>query len=113
MNARRRFLLILLIAAAVAWTVREVPGFDSLPLIDDDTNIFFNPHIGTPSAARIRWMFGDVSYVHRYMPLGWLGFSIIYVFSGLNPAGYHIAGAGLHLLNALLLFLALERLLRR
>ena len=109
----RRFLLAALIVVAAAWTVREIPGFGALPLIDDDTNIFFNPHIGRPRFARFGWMFGDVDYVHRYMPLGWLGFSVVYALSGLNPAGYHIAGAGLHLANAILLFLALERLLGR
>jgi hypothetical protein len=58
-------------------------------------------------------MFTDMGYVHRYMPLGWLGFSLVYSFSGLDPSGYHAAGIALHCANALLVFAVLGRLLAR
>jgi hypothetical protein len=113
MTVSLRALFATLIIAAVAWTTREVTNFGFLPLVDDDVNIFYNPHMGAPDAARLHWMFSDFSYVHRYMPLGWLGFSLAYSFSGLDPWGYHMADIVLHGANALLVFLALELLLGR
>ncbi|HEY4990115.1 MAG TPA: hypothetical protein VII09_09925, partial [Opitutaceae bacterium] len=113
MTAGLRALFITLILAAVAWTVREIPGFGYLPLVDDDVNIFFNPHLGAPGASTLLWMATDSSYVHRYMPLGWLGFSVVFSLSGLDPAGYHLAGLAFHALNAVLLFFILEQLLLR
>jgi tetratricopeptide (TPR) repeat protein len=113
MSVRLRILLAALVLAAVAWTTREIPGFGFLPLVDDDVNIAFNPHLGAPDAARLHWMFTDFSYVHRYMPLGWFGFAAAYAFSGLDPVGYHVAGILLHAANALLVFAILCRLLAR
>jgi hypothetical protein len=113
MTVSLRALFITLILAAVAWTTREVTSFSFLPLVDDDVNIFYNPHLGAPDAARLRWMATDFSYVHRYMPLGWLGFSVVYAVTGLDPWGYHAAGVLLHAANAVLVFLILEQLLRR
>ncbi len=113
MSARLRALVVLLLLCATAWTFRQVPAFGALPLVDDDTNIFFNPHLSAPGVHSIRWMFTNLDYVHRYMPLGWLGFSVVYVLSGLDPAGYHIANLALHGLCAWLLFLLVARLLGR
>jgi hypothetical protein len=113
MTVSLRALFVTLILAAVAWTTREVTNFSFLPLVDDDVNIFYNPHLGAPDAARLRWMATDFSYVHRYMPLGWLGFSVVYAVTGLDPWGYHAAGVLLHAVNAVLVFLILEQLLRR
>jgi hypothetical protein len=113
MTAGLRALIIALILTAVAWTAREIPGFGFLPLVDDDVNIFFNPHMGAPDASRLHWMATDFSYVHRYMPLGWLGFSLVYSFSGLNPQGYHVAGVLLHGANSVLVFLVMGQLLLR
>jgi len=95
------------------WTFREVVAFEALPLVDDDTNIFFNPHLSRPSGPALAWMFSNLDYVHRYMPLGWLGFSVVYTYSGLDPMGYHGANLALHALDAWLLFTVVARLLGR
>jgi protein O-mannosyl-transferase len=113
MTAGLRALFITLILAVVAWTTREIPGFGFLPQVDDDVNIFLNPNLGAPDAARLHWMATDFTYVHRYMPLGWLGFSLVYAAAGLNPAAFHVAGIALHAANSILLLLLLEHLLRR
>lgn len=113
MTSRLRTLLVLLILSASVWTFREVVGFGSVPLADDDTNIFFNPHLSNPDGPTLRWMFTNLDYVHRYMPMGWFGFSVVYGFSGLDPSGYHAADILLHALNAWLLFLLIHRLLQR
>ena len=113
MTVSLRALFVTLIIAAVAWTTREVTGFGFLPLVDDDVNIFYNPHLGAPDAGRLRWMASDMGYVHRFMPLGWLGFSLVYSVSGLDPWGYHAAGVLLHCGNAVLVFIVLGQLLAR
>jgi hypothetical protein len=77
---------------------------------DDDYNILFNPHLGSLSLERVQWAFGDWSYARRCMPLGWLGFSAVFSFAGLNPAGYHLANLALHAANSLLYFIVLRRL---
>ena len=77
---------------------------------DDDYNILFNPHLGPLSWERLQWAFGDWTYARRCMPLGWLGLSAVFSVTGLNPAGYHLAGLGFHLANALLFFAVLRQL---
>src|SRR4051812_19563619 len=106
------FLCGVLIALAAAWNCREVPGFDFLAW-DDDINIVFNPHLGPPTTQNVAWMLTDASYMRRYVPVGWLGFSAIYSVSGLSPDGYHVVNVGLHALNAALLYLVLWRLVAR
>jgi hypothetical protein len=113
MTVSLRALFITLLLAAVAWTTREITSFGFLPLVDDDVNIFYNPHLGAPDPSRLHWMATDFSYVHRYMPLGWLGFSLVYAVTGLDPWGYHAAGVLLHAVNAILVFLVLDQVLRR
>jgi hypothetical protein len=87
---------------------RRVGTFDFVAF-DDDYNLLFNPHLGPLSLERVHWAFSDWQYARRCMPLGWLGFSAIFSLSGLNPAGYHLAGLGLHATNTLLFFVLLRR----
>jgi tetratricopeptide (TPR) repeat protein len=102
----------LLLTVVVTWTARAVPDF-AFVAWDDDINILFNPHLGPPGAATLKWMWTDGSYMRRYVPLGWLGLSSVYEVSGLRPAGYHTANLGFHVLNTLLLFGVLRALVLR
>jgi hypothetical protein len=111
-RARLTWRWALLLAVVALWQARDVPGFDFVAM-DDDINILFNPHLGPPSADTLQWMFTDPAYMRRYVPLGWLGFSVVYAFSGLSPAGYHVAGVGLHALNTVLVFLVMLAVVRR
>ncbi len=101
----------LLIAAALALNMR-VLDFGFLYLRDDDLNVALNPHMGGLGAERLRWMFTDWSYVRRYIPLGWLGFSATYQAAGLDPLPYHAAGLGLFALNTALVFALVLHVLR-
>jgi hypothetical protein len=97
--------LVLGLALAVTtlagfWPAR---GFDFVRF-DDDINIYNNPHLGELTWARLGWMFNDADYMPRFMPLGWLSLVEIFGWSGLDPAGYHLAGIVLHTFNALLVF---------
>ena len=102
----------LLVAVVACWQVRDVAGFDFVAL-DDRINLVFNPHLGPPSRETLTWAFTDTSYMRRYVPLGWLGFSLVYGFSGLSPVGYHVANLALHIANSTLVFTLLFILLRR
>jgi hypothetical protein len=113
-RATRRTTLwcVLLLALVTAWNVRAVIGFDFVAM-DDDINVYFNPHLGPPGTATLKWMFTDAAYTRRYMPLGWLSFSAVYGFSGLSPVGYHVTNLVFHVVNTLVLFVLSRRLLRR
>ena len=78
---------------------------------DDDISVYQNPHIQGLDWARLGWMFSDASYAMRYEPLNWLGYALIYQFSGYTPLGYHLANLVLHCLNTVLLFGVVRRLL--
>lgn len=110
---RLRFLLATLLVVATAWTAREIPGFDYALLMDDDTNILFNSHLGELDGARLGWMFTDIRYVARYMPLGWLSFNFVVTWAELSPLACHLAGVCFHALNAVVVFGCLLRLIRR
>lgn len=111
-SVRLTGLWIALVVLAVFWTGREIPNFDYALLMDDDTNILFNEHLGELDGARLWWMFTDMSYVARYMPLGWLSFNLVAAWSDLSPMPCHIAGVVIHAINAVMVLLCLRRLLR-
>lgn len=81
-------------------------------LWDDHINIVENPHL-QPTWENLRWMFSDVSYMRRYVPLAWLNWSIEAALFGLTPQSAHAGNILLHAANAVLVFLLLQRLLVR
>src|SRR5579872_1267059 len=93
----------LLVMVATLWVSAKALGF-GLAAFDDDINITFNPHLGPPTREMLRWLSTDIDYVRRYIPLGWLAFSVIYAFSGLSALGYHLAAVGFHVANAGLVY---------
>lgn len=97
-------LLVGALAFMLFWPARN---FDFV-MFDDDINIFRNDHIGLLNAKRIIWMFSDLSYVRRYMPLGWLSFCTVVELNGFSPKGFHIAGIAIHAINASLYFIVLQ-----
>lgn len=103
---------VLLVAVAACWQVRDVAEFDFVEF-DDGINIVFNLHLGPLSWDTVAWAFSDMEYMRRYVPFGWLGFALVYGFSGLSPAGYHVAGAAAHIVSAVLVCLILVTVLRR
>lgn len=102
----------LLVAVLACWQAQPVIDFDFVEF-DDGINVVFNPHLGPLSRETIAWAFTDMDQMRRYVPLGWLGFAAVYGVSGLSPAGYHAAGAMLHVVNSVLVYAILLWLLRR
>jgi hypothetical protein len=79
---------------------------------DDPVSIYLNPHIQHLDRASLRWMFTDVRYNPRYMPLTWLDWALTYRLVGLQPFAYHLGSVLLHAANALLLFGLIRRFQR-
>jgi hypothetical protein len=102
----------LLVAVVAFGQVRNVAEFDFVEF-DDDINIVFNQHLGPVSRDTVVWAFSDLEHMRRYVPVGWMGFALVYGFSGLTPSGYHVAGAAVHIVSAMLVFLILLTVLRR
>ena len=96
------------VAAAVglvAWFVFHNAIRGSMLQWDDDINLQGNVHLRALTAANIRWMFTDSTYVRRYVPLGWLAFAVDYRFFGPGPRSYHVLNLALHSADSALVFL--------
>ena len=63
-----RWVFCLLIFSIVA-VVFQSARHGAFLLWDDNINIVANPHLREFSAEKLRWMFTDVSYMRRYVPL--------------------------------------------
>jgi tetratricopeptide (TPR) repeat protein len=75
--------------------------------LDDPFVIVRNPHIASFSLANLRWMWG-LHWAHWY-PLTWMSLALDHAVWGAGPAGYHLTSIALHVLNAALVFLLVER----
>ena len=78
---------------------------------DDDLNLTANPHIRSLNGESLRWMFTDVTYVRRYLPLAWLNWAVNIQLTGLSSRAFHLGNLLLHTANALLVWLLIARLL--
>ncbi|MGD0814440.1 MAG: tetratricopeptide repeat protein [Verrucomicrobiota bacterium] len=77
---------------------------------DDPIFVTANPHVrGGLSWAGFIWAFTtcDASIWH---PLTWLSYLVDSELYGMNPGGFHVTNALLHLANSILLFLLLQRM---
>ncbi|MFA5262289.1 MAG: hypothetical protein WC378_00580 [Opitutaceae bacterium] len=105
-----RLLLGAGLVAGCIFIYHRLPEFDFVAF-DDDINITLNSHLGPPSMESVRWMFSDFTTILRYMPLGWLSYSLIFTAGGLDPMWYHSVVLALHILNALLACLLAQRVI--
>jgi len=76
---------------------------------DDPSYVTQNDHVRTGlSWANIRWAFESIEAANWH-PLTWLSHMLDCQLFGLNAAGHHAVSAGLHAVNAMLLFFLLDR----
>jgi tetratricopeptide (TPR) repeat protein len=84
-------------------------GYDFVAY-DDDKYIYENPILKTGlSGPNLAWAFRTFYFANWY-PLTWISYLADVQFFGLNPGEMHAANVLLHVLAALLLFLALLRM---
>jgi Tfp pilus assembly protein PilF len=79
---------------------------------DDDINIYANPHIRELNWNTVRWMFTDTSYTPRYRPLNWMSWAVLYHWFGPKGAPFHVALLAVHIVNGVLVFVLVLKLLK-
>jgi protein O-mannosyl-transferase len=102
--------VVVLLGTAIFATFHPALTAEFVPW-DDDLNISANPHIRTLHWESLCWMFTDVAYARRYMPLAWLNWAINCQFTGLDATSFHVGNLLFHSANAALVFLLIWRLL--
>ena len=79
---------------------------------DDDLCVYQNAHVKAGiSPASLKWAFTSFSLFY-WQPLVWLSHMLVCQFFGLNAGPPHLVNAGLHAMNAVLLFLLLLSMTR-
>ncbi|HED65718.1 MAG TPA: hypothetical protein ENJ09_09210, partial [Planctomycetes bacterium] len=107
--ARRALLAIALFAGTFAlYSATRHNGFVAY---DDGTYVAQNEHIADGlSLGAVRWAISSTTYACNWHPLTWISHMIDVSLFSMDPAGHHLHAAGLHALNAALLFLVLASL---
>jgi tetratricopeptide (TPR) repeat protein len=102
-------LLGILLFALVAWTFLPATANRFL-YWDDSQYVTANPHVqGGLTWESIRWAFQSTR-ASNWHPLTWLSHMLDCQWFGLDPRGHHLSSVLLHALNAVLLFLVLQRM---
>lgn len=109
--ARKLHWLALLLLFVVPFAVFSPAIYYDFTDLDDGRNIFENPHITSLSVVNLKWMFTNVDYARRYLPLGWMMYAVDQHFFGLYPFTYHVGNLLLHAINTVLAYVLLRRLL--
>lgn len=101
--------LILLAAALVYW-----PGMSGGFIFDDHSNILTNPRIQIESLDAESLSRAAKGYEPGVYgrPLSTLSFALDHYFHGKDPRGYKLTSLAVHLVNCLLVFLLVQRILR-
>ncbi len=103
----------IVVALAVVAATAFLPALNNGFLaFDDDENFVENPWFRGLGWSRIRWAWTTV-LLGVYQPLAWMFLELEFVFSGLNPRGYHLVSIGLHAAVAVALFALIVAILRR
>ncbi len=105
--ARRRVLLLFLLAAATAAVFVPALG-NRFVDFDDGSYVSKNQHIRhglTPSF--LRWAF-TTFHAANWHPLTWISHAVDWSLFGSNPSGHHLTSVALHIAAVMLLFLVLS-----
>ena len=108
-RAHDRWILLVLIVAVTFVTFLPTLGNDFVTW-DDDDNLTENPFYRGLGWSEVRWMWTTTLMGH-YIPLTWMTFGLDYLIWGMNPAGYHLTNVVLHVANAALFYVLVQRLL--
>jgi len=99
-------ILIAVLTLAIYWQVLDY-GFINF---DDPTYVIENKHIRDGLTIEgVKWAFTSF-YASNWHPLTWLSHMLDIEFFGMNPGMHHLSNITIHTLNAVLLFILLERM---
>ena len=108
MRAVRPLIAVGLVAAvAAAYAGVAELGFTTF---DDDAYVTKNPIVLGGVTPKGVWAAFTEFHAQNWHPLTWLSHMVDVALWGLSPAGHHATSVALHALNAVLVFLVLERL---
>jgi tetratricopeptide (TPR) repeat protein len=99
-------LILAFLVVAAFWPVfgHDFVGFD------DETYVTGNRHVRQGvTGSGVRWAWSTF-HAANWHPLTWMSHMLDWQLYGANPTGHHLTGLLLHVANALLLFLLLERM---
>ena len=106
---RTRWLICLALAVATFAVYWRVLGCDFINF-DDPDYVTANPHIKAGVTLKsVIWAFTH-SYSSNWHPLTWISLMLDCQIFGLHPEGFHLENVALHAVNAVLLFLLLQRM---
>jgi len=84
-------------------------GGDPFTNYDDPSYVSENPHVKTGLAwSTFKWAFSSME-ASNWHPVTWLSHAADYQLFGLDPSGHHWSNVLIHSLNAVLLFLLLQK----
>jgi len=104
---RRESLICFTLALSILAVYWQVTGHE---FIDYDDNVYItdNPQVQLGLTSKsIGWAF-TTTRSGNWHPLTWLSHMMDYELFGLNPQGHHLTSVFLHIINSILLFLALR-----
>lgn len=77
---------------------------------DDCAYLLENPHYRGLKPENLSWMF--TTFIDaNYHPLSWISFGMDYTLWGMNPAGYHFTNLMFHVLNTILVFILILKII--
>ena len=102
MRLRRRICLALIVVTAAVFAEVRDGGFLTY---DDDRYATRNPVVQQGLTQEgVRWAF-TTTLASNWHPVTWLSHMLDWNLFGANPSGHHLMNLGLHVTNAVLLFL--------
>jgi tetratricopeptide (TPR) repeat protein len=105
----RKYVIILLLIAVTAAVYWQVRAHDFV-YYDDQEYVVENRHVqGGLTMKGVRWAFTS-THASNWHPLTWLSHMADRQFFGPSPAGPHLVNVLLHILNAVLLMVLLQRM---
>ncbi len=123
-SSRRRVVLsVAIIALACVAVFGRSVGFDFVAY-DDQIHVYNNPYLTPPTWANVAYIW-RVPYEHLYIPLSYSVFALLCAIarrpatamsdpaSAFDPHVFHTVNVALHIVNALLVFVLLRRIVKR
>ena len=103
-------LISLLLATVTSIIYWQVKSFDFISL-DDVNYVIGNQSIKHGiNLESVKWAFSSVGYAGNWHPITWISHALDIQFFGINPGMHHVTNVIFHILNAVLLFIILEKM---
>jgi len=101
---------VAIIAGIICFSVYLRALYCDFVNLDDPSYVLDNPYIRGLDKNLLSWAFSKP--LDFWIPLTWISFAVDYHFWKLNPLGYHLTNIALHAVNAGLVVLITDNLLR-